>query len=78
MHAQDIDSEINMQRKKIKQVTAHVERARENLEKRNSEMAGLLGQYRQVSNCCKDIGLFICLLVLVGCNVAVLKFKGVF
>lgn len=40
-------------------------------------MAGLLEQYRRVGSCCKDIGLFICLIVMVGCNVAVLKWKGV-
>ena len=76
LHAEDINLEVNMQAKKLKQVNAHVQRARENLDKRNSEMASLLSQYRKSTSCCKDMGLFCCLLVLVALNYGVLKWKG--
>jgi len=76
-HAQDIHTEIETQGKSLKKVGAHVEKARSNLDKQNSEMANLLENYRRVGSCCKDFGLFMCLLVLVGCNIAVLKWKGV-
>ena len=74
-HAQDINTAVNAQEKSLKKVNAHVDRARQNLDKRNSEMADLLGQYRRVGSCCKDFGLFICLIILIGCNIAVLKWK---
>ena len=78
MHAQDINVEVNIQAKKLKQVNAHVDKARENLDKRNSEFASLLTQYRSSSNFCKDTGLCLCLIILLGLNIAALKWKGVF
>ena len=59
----------------MKKVNAHTEAAWANLDKRNGDMANLLENYRTTGSCCKDLGLFICLLVLVGCNIAVLKWK---
>ena len=41
-HAEDIGAEIANQDKHIKRVTSHVDRARDNLDKRNSDMANLL------------------------------------
>lgn len=76
-HAQDIHSNVDQQAKRLKQVQANVDKAWSNLEKRNGEMASLLENYRKMGTCCKDLGLFLCLLILVGCNVAVLKWKGV-
>ena len=76
LHAQDINLELNIQQKKLKAVNSHVERARESLDKRNSEMAGLLQQYRSSSSCCKDMGLCVCLVILIGLNIAALKWKG--
>ena len=77
MHAQDINTAVNQQTRKLKEVNDHVDRARAGLDKQNSELSSMLIQYRSVSNCCKDLGLFLCLLVLIGCNLAVLKWKGV-
>ena len=76
-HAEDIHEAIDTLEKRLKRVGPNVERARQNLQKRNGEMASLLENYRRVGSCCKDFGLFMCLIVLVGCNFAVLKWKGV-
>ena len=76
MHAQDINTAVDAQSKQLKKVSAHVDRAREGLDKQNSQLTKLLSQYRSVNNCCKDLGLFVCLLLLIGCNIFVLKWKG--
>ena len=76
LHAQDINLELKLQEKKLKAVNTHVEKARESLDKRNSEMASLLEKYRSSSSCCKDMGLCVCLVVLIMLNIAALKWKG--
>ena len=77
-HAEDIGSEINKQEKLIKSVTQHVDDARVGLELQNNEFHDLLNQYRQSGKCWKDMCMCITLMILIGLNVTLLKWKGIF
>ena len=77
-HAEDITGEINKQEKLIKNVTQHVDEARGGLELQNNEFHNLLNQYRQSGKCWKDMCMCITLMILIGLNVTLLKWKGIF
>ena len=52
-------------------------RARDGLVKQNSEMEDLLTQFRSSGKISKDICLCITLMILIGMNVYLLKWKGI-
>ena len=68
LQAQNINIEIDTQAKLLRRVGDKAEKARAGLEKKNSRLAGLLGNYRSQNKCYKDIGLVFCLLILLGLN----------
>ena len=78
LHAQDIGNEVDLQAKLIAKVNVHVDHARDGLELQNSELSDLLGQYRTSGKLWKDMCLCVTLMILVGLNVYLLKWKGVF
>ena len=52
------------------------EKARNRLQKRSSELQGVLEKYRRTNKLCVDVILVVVLLVLVGVVLKVLKVKG--
>lgn len=75
-HAQNINTAIMTQQDLIKKVNNKAERARSRLQKRASELQGVLEKYRRTNKMCVDIILVVILLVLVGVVIKVLKMKG--
>mmetsp|Transcript_17253 Transcript_17253/g.16458 ORF Transcript_17253/g.16458 Transcript_17253/m.16458 type:complete len:133 (+) Transcript_17253:620-1018(+) len=76
LHAEGISDEIGRQQHIIKQLNSKAEKARKNLEKRNSALQGVLEKYRSSNKCCVDIVLLLVFLVLIGLMVGILKKKG--
>jgi t-SNARE complex subunit (syntaxin) len=75
-HAQNINTAITTQADLIKKVNNKAEKARNRLQKRASELQGVLDKYRRTNKMCVDMVLVVILLVLIGIVIKVLKVKG--
>lgn len=75
-HAQNINTAIITQADLIKKVNNKAEKARNRLQKRSSELQGVLEKYRRTNKLCIDVILVVILLVLIGVVLKVLKVKG--
>jgi t-SNARE complex subunit (syntaxin) len=75
-HAQNINTAIMTQQDLIKKVNNKAEKARSRLQKRASELQGVLEKYRRTNKMCIDIVLVVVLLVLIGVVIKILKMKG--
>ena len=75
-HAQNLNTAITTQAELIKKVNNKAERARNRLQKRSSELQGVLEKYRRTNKLCVDVILVVILLVLVGIVLKILKMKG--
>lgn len=75
-HAQNLNTAITTQAELIKKVNNKAEKARSRLQKRASELQGVLEKYRKTNKLCVDMILVIILLALVGVVIKVLKMKG--
>ena len=76
MQAENINLEIDTQGKLLRRVGDKAEKARQGLEKKNSRLGDLLSNYRSQNKCYKDIGLVVCLLILLFLNYQAMKKKG--
>ncbi len=74
--AQDINTAIMTQQDLIKKVNNKAEKARIRLQKRSSELQGILDKYRNTNKLCIDMVLVVILLVLIGIIIKILKMKG--
>lgn len=74
--AQDINTAILTQQDLIKKVNNKAEKARIRLQKRSSELQGVLDKYRRTNKLCIDMVLVVILLVLIGIVIKILKMKG--
>jgi hypothetical protein len=61
-----------MQAKILKKVNANAERARDGLQKRNSDLADLLGKYRSNGKIWKDLFLILFLIGVITANIKVM------
>lgn len=75
-HAQNINTAIMTQAELIKKVNNKAEKARNRLQKRASELQGVLEKYRRTNKMCVDMVLVVILMVLIGVVIKVLKVKG--
>jgi len=75
-HAQNLNTAITTQAEMIKKVNNKAEKARARLQKRSSELQGVLDKYRNTNKLCVDVILVVVLLVLIGVVLKVLKMKG--
>ena len=75
-HAQNLNTAITTQAELIKKVNNKAERARNRLQKRSSELQGVLEKYRTTNKLCVDVILVVILLVLVGIVLKILDAKG--
>jgi hypothetical protein len=62
----------------IKKVNNKAEKARNRLQKRASDLQGVLDKYRSTNKMCIDMILVVVLLILIGIVIKVLKVKGYF
>jgi len=60
----------------IKKVNSNAEKAREMLQKRNSDLSDLLGKYRAGNKLWKDIVLIAIFIGLVIANIKIMQWKG--
>ena len=67
---------IRTQEDLLKKVNNKAEKARIRLQKRSSELQGVLEKYRSTNKLCVDMVLVFILLVLIGVVIKVLKVKG--
>lgn len=67
---------IRTQEDLLKKVNNKAEKARIRLQKRSSELQGVLEKYRSTNKLCVDMVLVVILLVLIGVVIKVLKVKG--
>ena len=74
--AQDLQSGIRTQEDLLKKVNNKAEKARIRLQKRSSELQGILEKYRNTNKLCMDMVLVVILLILIGVVIKVLKVKG--
>ncbi len=74
--AQDLQNGIRTQEDLLKKVNNKAEKARIRLQKRSSELQGVLEKYRNTNKLCMDMVLVVILLILIGVVIKVLKVKG--
>jgi t-SNARE complex subunit (syntaxin) len=74
--AQNIHTAIMTQQELLKKVNNKAEKARSRLQKRASELQGILEKYRRTNKLCIDMVLIIILMVLVAVVLKVLSAKG--
>ena len=75
-HAQNIHTAILTQQELLKKVNNKAEKARNRLQKRASELQGILEKYRKTNKLCIDMVLIVVLMVLVAVVLKVLSSKG--
>ena len=74
--AEDMEKQIDQQKKLIDKINSRAERARAGLVRENDLMHNLLEKYRSSNKLWKDIILLLIFLALVYANAKVLQWKG--
>ena len=76
LHAEDIGTEIRSQKDIVRKLNSKAEKARINLQKRDSALQGVLQKYRKTNKLCVDMILLLVLLTLIGIMISILRKKN--